>query len=369
MNILIAADYKASQSGNFGASILALARRLRIMHHNIIFAFPEAKDWHKWYKKEGFEVLITGDDGINPEKQVRVLTSIIKQYHINLIHIHFGMFHYAIVHHRSKYKDIKVVIHDHMDFGVDKSIVIQYLSIIVRSVIYRNNNLNVITVMERKKHAYLFLKKKWFVPNGLALERFISKSSSKPLSKEILGVKKEEVLCLLLGWDLKRKGLDIAIKAVKKCRKTNPNICLGIIGAGQGKASEYAEQFIARETDISSDADWIYYLKSYEDMFSVHRVIDVYVSASRREGFSYGLLEAISQNKPVVVSDIPGTMWSKKYNKSVFFHNGDADACAEAIIKAVNIGMRESNYEEVIDDYRIDKWCDQIIDIYRKIMK
>ena len=369
MNILIAADYQASQSGNFGASIIALARRIREKKSNVIIVFPEAKEWQKWFRDEGFEVIITGSGGLGRDRQTKILKSIVQKKHINIIHIHFGMFHHAVTHHRSEFREVSIIIHDHMDFGVGTNIIKQYLYTMARSLDYSIKRINLISVMNRKNNAYVFLKNKWFIPYGLSAERYITKSMTRETCRKRMGISDNEKMCLLLGWDCKLKGLDIALEAINICRKTNPNICLGVIGIGNKKAEDFAEQFIRRETDINPDAEWIHYLDSYEDMFAVHRAIDIYISASRREAFSYGLLEAVSQNTPTVVSDVPGTLWAKKYDKSFFFHNGDIEGCAKAILQASNAGRRESNYQEIIEEYGIGKWCDRIIEVYTQIMK
>ena len=88
------------------------------------------------------------------------------------------MFHHALVFHRGELGNIKIVIHDHMDFGLSPNISIQYFRLAAYSALYRLKRINVIAVMEKKKNAYLFLKSKWFVPNGLSLERYVDRSMS-----------------------------------------------------------------------------------------------------------------------------------------------------------------------------------------------
>ncbi len=187
--------------------------------------------------------------------------------------------------------------------------------------------------------------------------------------RESLRVKDTDKVCLLLGWDLKRKGLDIVMKAVNKCRESDPNIILGVIGAGRGKPADYAETFIRRETEFSPNEPWIRYFNDYEDMFAVHRAIDVYISASRKEAFSYGLLGSISQDTPIVVSDVPGTKWSAEYSNSYFYPVEDYKACAEAIMKALKTGRVKTNSAEMIEEYGIDQWCDKVLEVYSTVMK
>lgn len=292
--------------------------------------------------------------------------NLIEKYQIDLIHSHFGMFHHALVFQRNKLGNIKIVLHDHMDFGLTPNIVIQKLRMAVYSVLYQMKHISVISVMEKKNNAYVFLKKKWFVPNGISLERYITRSMSREECRKALGLKANDKCVFLLGWDLKRKGLDIALKAIQKCREMDTSICFGMIGVGT-RPADYAIKFIAKETGLNPVEPWIHFFDSYEDMFAVFRAVDVYLSASRKEAFSYGLLEAISQNMPVVVSDIPGTKWAALYHNSYFYPVEEVGACAAAISKALLSGRKETNASEVMDKYGIDQWCDRIIEIYHSV--
>lgn len=301
--------------------------------------------------------------GGTDDSTLQTVLELIRRYDIELIHAHFGMFHNALVFHRNVLKDVKVIIHDHMDFGLKPPLVVQYTKTTLRSLLYRQRRINVVGVMEKKTAAYVFTKHKWFVPNGLSLERHITRSMTRGECRERLGLRETDKCVMLLGWDLKRKGLDIALKAVRKCRESDPDVCFGMIGVGT-EPSDYAREFILRETGIDPAEPWIHFFDSYEDMFAVHRAVDVYLSASRKEAFSYGLLESISQDTPVVVSDIPGTRWADMYSSSFFYPTEDADACAGAIMTALAKGRGATNSAELVKKYGIDQWCDTMLWIF-----
>lgn len=369
MNIMIAADYAAPKSGNFIASIIALGRRLRNNGAHVLFVFPEEKEWIQWFNEEQFDVEILNKTNVRVgmvDSRFDILKKIVINYDIELIHSHFGLFHHELVYRRSEFKRLKVIIHDHMDFGITSNIIIQRVKTALYSCLYQYYHINLITVMEQKRNAYIFLKNKWFVPNGLSLERHIKNSMSREDCRREIGLKQNEKCVFLLGWDLKRKGLDIALKAVQKCREMDDTICFGMIGVGCAPSVD-AKEFIVQETGIDPSESWIHFFDSYEDMFAVHRAVDVYLSASRKEAFSYGLLESISQNTPVVVSDIPGTKWAEIYDNSYFYPVEDVEACAKAIMAALNTGRKVTNSIDIVDKYGIERWCDRIIQIYRSL--
>ena len=103
-------------------------------------------------------------------------------------------------------------------------------------------------------------------------------------------------------------------------------------------------------------------------MFACHRAADVYLSASRKEAFSYGILEAISQNTPIVVSDIEGTAWAHVYSNCHVYPVEDVSACAAALTRALDTGRIPSNKTEITEIYGIDRWCDRIIAIYHTML-
>ena len=369
MNILIAADYATPASGNFIASCVELGRALKKSNNTLTFIFPEnnntiSKDsWVHWLEREGFKVYLTPKD--KPDNQnPTFLQSIIKTHQIDILHIHFGMFQHTIMKY-AKELGVKLLIHDHMDFPAGCNLTKERTRCIVYSLLYRKNKIAIASVNPHKNSAYIFTKH-WYIPNGLSLIRNISKSATKEETRAKLKINDNEKICLFLGWDYYRKGLDIAIKAVNKVRKIDPNVVLGVVGFGNAPGEDCL-RFISEKTGIEPNTPWVRYFPSCEDMFAYHRAADVYISASRSEAFSYGILEAISQNTPIVVSNIKGTSWCHKYNKLFTYPTENADACADEIMKALSLGRSKSNADEIVEDFSIEKWCSQMLEIYKSL--
>ena len=153
----------------------------------------------------------------------------------------------------------------------------------------------------------------WYVPNGLSSIRNVELSRSRYETRALLNISEEQKACLILGWDFDRKGMDIAVKAIAECRMEFPELLLCVVGFGSAP-TEKLITYISENTDIDPNSHWIRYWDDTEDIFSYHRAVDVYLSASRSEGFPYGILEAISQNTPVVLSDIKETVWAQSYD-------------------------------------------------------
>ena len=108
---------------------------------------------------------------------------------------------------------------------------------------------------------------------------------------------------------------------------------------------------------------------SEEDIFTVHRSADVFLSASRSEAFSNSILEAISQDVPVVVSNIKGTSWSMAYNRAFSYPTENPIHCAEAIKKALASDKSLSNYQQFLSEYDIHRWCKKVYQVYQLMLQ
>ena len=372
MNVLIAADYRTPCSGNFIASLLELAERMRDAGNNTYFLFPDNGNggytWSKWLEDNGFSVWLIDMD-IHEDEKVAFLERIVSENKIDLIHSHFGFCHRILLTRQKELRNIKFLVHDHMDFSPEDNLQKQKLRTLMWSVLYRIKGIGIVSVMERKHKSYLLTSKKrnWYVPNGLSLRRNVPSELSRKERRQQLGIEEDHKLCLFLGWDMYRKGLDIAVKAVTELHQRDPRIHLGLVGFGDHPA-ERSLQWIRERTGVEPVCDWIHFFPSSEDMFSYHRAADVYLSASRKEAFSYGILEAISQNTSVVVSDIEGTSWAKAYDKCLCYPVEDASACANTIAAALSKQEDPSNKDVLLNQYGIDVWCRAIIEIYRSLL-
>lgn len=369
MNVLITADYATPASGNFVASCFELGRALKQRGDSLTFVFPENKNtlskssWVHWLESEGFCVYLLKKDS-SQEYTLDFLDEIISKHQIDIFHNHFGLFNQAILTHFQK-KGVKILVHDHMDFAAGCNLLKEKLYCVIRSLFYRMNKISIASVNPQKDNAY-FLAQHYYIPNGLSLIRNTAHSETREEVRNALEIEQDKKVCLFLGWDVYRKGLDIAVNAVNEIRKHDSSVMLAVVGMGDPPAESRLD-FVKSSTGIDPNSSWIKYLPSREDMFAYHRSADVYLSASRSEAFSYGILEAISQNTPVAVSDIKGTSWCHRYTKAVVYSTEDYKSCADAIRRALELGKSESNADELVEDHSIEKWYTQMIEIYEKL--
>ena len=370
-SILIAADYCAPRSGNFIASMLDLAEALRKDSRQAVFLFPSGakqSPWAEWLSSHSFPVFFLKSKATEAET-LAFIRELVTQHGICLIHLHFGLLvNQLLPVHKSL--GVALVIHDHFDFVTTSSQIRQRLSVLKKALLYRRYGAYCISVMEKKDRWYWLMGKKHhsFIINGLSLRRAERDPLTKEERRQEIGVKAGEKLALFLGWDMERKGLDIAVKATELYRKNDPSLKLGVIGIGNdGKPSARAEQFL-RSKGIDPYTDAVIYMHSYEDIFALNRAVDCYISSSRAEAFSYGILEAISQNTPVVVSDITGTSWCWEYTNAHRYSVEDPEDCAKALHEALQASRAPSNFEAIIAKYGNDVWCKRILEVYQQVL-
>lgn len=370
-NILIMADYRAPKSGNFLASQLELGIKVKQLGYSVVYVFPDnhsgGYSWVKWIEDNGFDVYLLDDNRSSDEKLV-FLKKIVDDNKIGIIHSQFGYLTQLLRKRHNELGNVKVLFHDRMDFNETQSQVKQHIKTMAKAVIYRFNGVYNISVMKKKDSYYwpMGRNRHWYVPNGLSLKRAEKDELSRNERRQEIGIGENEKLFLFLGWDLNRKGLDIAVKGIEKCRQKGIPVRLGVIGAGIVQPNERAVSFLT-EKGINPYSDAIIYMHNYEDIFALNMASDGYLSSSRSEAFSNGILEAISQKSPVVVSNIVGTSWAWEYDNCFTYAVEDADQCADAIEKAVLNGRKSDNYQQIVEKYGIDVWCNRIITIYKLI--
>ena len=372
MNILCMSNYRTKFTGNFINSLLALGTILCQDGDEIIYMFPLNDDgsecnWVEYMRNAGFQIILY-DSAKSWKELTEFLFEIVEKYKIELIHSHFSCLDCILLWNQKLHSKVKILYHDHMDYVAEQPVFPQIRKQVKLAKRYRQYGIGVISVMKRKHFWYFLCTRRWYVPNALTFKRNVEYSMSRKEARNAIGVKDDEKLVIFLGWDIYRKGLDVAIKTIKEVRLRGVNAILGVVGFGEKPDSKTIDR-INSIIGFNPRQDGVRFLNYWEDMFALHRAADVFLSASRTEAFSYAILEAISQNVPVVASNIPGTRWCCCYSKTLRFPSGNVDACARAILKASALRDTPSNYQAIIAEYNIDEWCNRIIDIYKCMLK
>jgi glycosyltransferase involved in cell wall biosynthesis len=103
-----------------------------------------------------------------------------------------------------------------------------------------------------------------------------------------------------VGRFMPQKGYDILLRAIAVARKRYPGLHLTILGDGPDRGALVQ---LARELELEQTVTFAGY--SDHPVSSV-RAADLFVLASRYEGFPNAALEALAVGTPVVLTDCPG---------------------------------------------------------------
>lgn len=126
-------------------------------------------------------------------------------------------------------------------------------------------------------------------------------SNSESCDSEIAELhNKHKIFVGTVGRLTEQKGVDIFIKAIDICHNVNPNI-VGVI-VGDGEDREKLERLV-EERHLSAH---ILFMGFRKNVLNIIRQLDFIVLASRWEGLPLVPIEAFSQKKTVIASDIPG---------------------------------------------------------------
>ncbi len=174
---------------------------------------------------------------------------------------------------------------------------------------------------------------------------------------EKLGLESRKYI-FTLGRFVEEKGFDLLIKAFSRIRSENIRLVIA------GKADhETAYSLMLRDLALSSDVVLTGFVKGAE-LQQLFNNACLFVLPSFHEGLPISLLEAMSYNLPVLVSDIPA-------NKEVaipddrYFKTGDLESLAEKLG-----GILEQKFEPVHYDMSMYNWdtiAQQTAEVYEKL--
>jgi glycosyltransferase involved in cell wall biosynthesis len=142
---------------------------------------------------------------------------------------------------------------------------------------------------------------------------------------------------LVVAWhgrvDLRRKGLDVLVAAWAQVCAGEPDADLRLLLVGSG--ADDAELGALLAGPGLRGVTWLARYAEPEQVGARLAACDVWVSASRHEGFAVAPLEAMACGRPVVLADAPGARelaGGGDEDGGVLVPRGDAGALADALL-------------------------------------
>ena len=184
-------------------------------------------------------------------------------------------------------------------------------------------------------------------------------SDSKELTHEILNSTKNYKLGTI-GRLVPGKNYPTMLKAVAKIASVDPTVKFFVVGGG---SSEQELIKLSKDLKIKDNVIWLGRTEHIREFLSK---IDLFIFASKGEGFGLVLLEAMLADKPILAADnsaIPEVLGS---NYKGLFSTDDYKLLSEKIIDLMNDHTKS---ESLVSDYKEQKKLFDPVDMAANVLK
>ena len=367
-------DFQPEYGGSFIEALVHLNRYCR-RHLNIgIFCiFPvnaRSRNWLKILDEEGMRY------GFIPRQRsiVRHVRLLLQNYNLLILHTHFFLFDLSAIFMKLIFfRNSKIVWHYHnpTELTLKQRIKDRFKirlcfnhfgdrCIAVGDGVYKS-------ILD----AGIAREKAVLIHNGVSITRFLNNSKLALNVQDKLPTSREHTVFLLLGWDPVRKGVDIFLKAADElCRRKYKNCRFLIVGRAETR--RFVSQILCK-SELSQDSFRI--IDPVEDFSLLLKGVDVFVSASRSEGLTYSVLEAMTAEKIILSSDIPSVQETYGKSKGVWlFPSEDWKMLTELMEKVLllksdeiqSLGRANSHY--VVENHSLDSWSEEVGQLYKELI-
>lgn len=356
MNILQIAAYCADFPGNFIFSLLCIGEKIQNEGGKVVYAFPDEARSKSWcielQKRSKVFFLPLSRARLNWKTYIKI-RKICQDEKIDIIHSHFELYDIPCLFTSKK---IKIVWHLHDAIGGEKG-----LRSIIRKLQYRylTKRIVVVAISDDDRKSLLKLgcpkEKIYVILNGI---------STASLSH--IEIPKEYPIFLSMGWDYKRKGIDLIIEAAKRLREECQNFKL-LINCREETIAQIQEQ-----VDINDE--WINIQLPQKNMSDIYSKANIFIQASRHETFSFAVCEASYVGLQLIISDIPGMEWARKFEKVRIFENENVDdlycRMKEIVEEFSKLSWEYPMDKRMIEEkYSTKRWANELYGVYEELLE
>lgn len=347
-------SYYGPYFSNYVASILELEKRLQTFGIESVYIFPIETKNFEWMK---MLLQITSNIYFLEYKPYSIsnilsIRKLIKQEKVNLIYSRMCGWDLTV---RFACPFLPVVWH--MDMNVNLTVLSKRIKNWIKFKFLGFGKTFHVAVSETVCNTINSLKPK----NGCEL--IVNAIDFSRLKREFKTKDNGELKILVFGWSPYVKGVDIAVKACEFLVGNNEKITLYI--SSQSQTNDYFKE------KYDNIPDWIKLIPPTDNISELYNNVDIMLSSSRSESFSYCIAEAIYMGLPVIFSDIPGTSWAKEFRNTFQYSVENVDELADLIVKCKNIKFDEEvlkyNISLMNKKYSIESWVNHEIEFINKI--
>lgn len=163
------------------------------------------------------------------------------------------------------------------------------------------------------------------------LENRLMRQKDRDINKETI------IIGTAAAVDVKYKGQDDVIKALRILKDKNINVIYLLVGSNRSGSSYLLD--LAKSLGLDNQVIYRGSLPAYE-MKSFYDSLDIYIQPSKQEGLPRSLIEAMSRGVPCLASNIAGN--PELLGKRFLFKKGSPEKIAERIN-----GLAQTNLQQL----------------------
>jgi len=235
--------------------------------------------------------------------------------------------------------------------------------------------------MVRESHASTYVTE-YFLQKRYPTEAKITTFASNvqiPLTDEVVKenhldyLQESEAKILRIGCignlNVKYKGFDVALEALKIFKKQNPDIRFQFLLVGGGN-QDYVKKII-KKTQLEDDCIIVGRLQAGKEIFNFLDKLDLYIHPSKQEGLPRSVIEAMSRACPVLASNVAGI--PELINASYLHDPGDVGKFSKDLQSVLTdskrrMEMAQENFEKS-KEYVLDVLEERRISFFNKVVK
>ncbi|MFP3867800.1 MAG: glycosyltransferase family 4 protein [Desulfobacteraceae bacterium] len=372
--ILQLQDFAPPYGGSFIASLTALGKALQCCGCRQVLVFPEAAKHCSWLKQlYEQDIPIHLISMTSPFQLARTVEKIIERENAQILHSHFTAFDFpawmAMQLRKLKGSNCSVIWHMRCPFPVEFSVRRWLRDTIKHRIIGKEvycvaiSQGSLQTMCERG----LGDKRTHVIPNNIDENRLTRSTMTREEVRQEFSVAGDDTVLLLFGMHPIRKGADVVLQGLKDLITRGYKIKLLVVG------TQALEEYLYNLYGLHPPS-WLTILPPTEYIADYFQAADIFVSASRAEGFSNAVAEAMYFGLPVVSSDIPGLDWAHEAPGVEFFPSEDSAGLANAIIKVLQWSPEQhkilttANRALVMEKYSMEIWVKRVFELYKNIL-
>lgn len=377
-SIVQVADYSPNYSGNFIASLRALAAQYGKLGLRPVWVFPDEARSRAWLKEladdPAASVYVLPRRRTGHLRYAWELAHIIWREKSAILHTHFSRFDIAAWMAKAMCalagKHVELVWHQHSAFAPRSSRTRLALDALKLGMLGRWCRL--VPVCEDLR---LSIEQKGcppervrVIPNGIDTAHCAYRSRPREQVRGELAVPQDTLLLLGLGWEPVRKGVDTMLAGLERVIAGGRKAVLVLVGTDD-RLPTFVDQWPVR-----SVLPFVRVISSVEHVGDLYGAADVFVSASRAEGFNYSVAEAMVNGVPVVSTRIPSLAWAFEAPGVFFFPVDNGEELADVIGRIADRSDKESRRDAeagerfVCERYSVEKWAQSVLHLYEDLL-